>query len=698
MKNYTTGEIRNIVVLGHSGCGKTSVTESALYFSGVTKRFGKVTEGNTVSDYDPEEIKRKVSIQSSVIPVEWLNTKINFIDTPGYFDFVGEVKSALSAADAALIVVSGKSGPEVGTEKAWDYCEELNMPRMILVNQMDDENANFNVALGQMRKKFGKAIAPFQIPMRDEDGKFIGFVNCIEREARLIQDSKAGKILVEAEVPEIMKGEVESLRGMLIESAAEADDELLEKFFNDEELTQEEIYRGLNAGIKSGAVAPVLCGAVTLGYGIKVLMNTIVKYIPASNICRPSVECTDFKIGGEVERKNDPDEHFSAFVFKTIADPYIGRLNIFRVMSGKLTKDMVIYNPDKDALEKAAHIYVVRGKEQIEVDELSAGDIGALSKLANTTTQDTLCSKDFPVILPKIDFPESVHSMAIRPKGKGDEDKISAALTKLREEDPTIKTEVNTETKQSLVYGVGEQHLDILIEKLKNKYKIEAELEEPVIPFREMIKSRVEIRGKYKKQSGGHGQYGDVLMVFEPSGDLTQQYVFEEKIFGGSVPKAYFPAVEKGIQECINTGVLAGYPVVGLKATLIDGSYHPVDSSEMAFKMATAMAFKDGLAQAKPTILEPIGKVEVLVPEKYMGDIMGDINKRRGRILKMDPEGKNMRIFAEVPLSEMFKYCTDLRSMTQSRGEYNCKFERYEEAPMEIQQKVIEKRKKESEK
>lgn len=697
MKTYTTGEIRNIVVLGHSGCGKTTVTESALYFSGATKRFGKVSEGNTVSDYDPEEIKRNVSIQSAIIPVEWMNTKINFIDTPGYFDFVGEVKAALSAADAALIVVSGKSGPEVGTEKAWDYCEESSMPRMIFVNQMDDENANFNVALGQMRKKFGKAIAPFQIPLRDDDGKFIGFINCIEREARIIEDSKVGKILVEAEVPEMMKGEVESLRGMLIEAAAEADDELLEKFFNDEELTQEEIYKGLNAGIISGAVAPVLCGAVTLGYGIKVLMNSIVKYIPASNVCRPVIECEDYKLGGTVERRNDPDEHFSAFVFKTIADPYIGRLNIFRIMSGKLTKDTTIYNPNKDTLEKVAHIYLVRGKEQIEVDELMSGDIGALAKLTNTSTQDTLCSKDFPVVLPKIEFPESVHSMAIRPKGKGDEDKISAALTKLREEDPTIKSEVNTETKQSLVYGIGEQHLDILVEKLKNKYKIEAILEDPIIPFREMIKSRVEIRGKYKKQSGGHGQFGDVLMVFEPSGDLTQQYVFEEKIFGGSVPRQYFPAVEKGIQECINTGVLAGYPVVGLKATLIDGSYHPVDSSEMAFKMATSMAFKDGLLQAKPTILEPIAKVEVLVPEKYMGDIMGDINKRRGRILKMDPEGKNMRIFAEVPLSEMFKYCTDLRSITQSRGEYSYSFERYEEAPMEIQQQVIEKRKKEKE-
>ena len=698
MKTYGTGEVRNIVVLGHSGCGKTTVTESALFFSGATKRFGSTAEGNTVSDYDPEEIKRHVSIQTSVIPVEWKGTKINFIDTPGYFDFVGEVKSSLAAADVALIVVSGKAGPEVGTEKAWDYCEEMGIPRMIFVNQMDDENADFNRTLGQMRKKFGKAIAPFQIPLRDDDGKFAGFINCIERYARIITagDSPNGKVLADAEVPDIMSGEVESLRNMLIEAAAEADDELLEKFFNDEELTEEEIYKGLNEGINQGLVAPVLCGAVNLHYGTKVLMDTIVKYIPASNVCRPVIECIDAKTNELTERKCDVSEPFSALVFKTIADPYIGRLNMFRVMSGKITKDSSIYNVQKDTVEKISKLYVCRGKEQIEVNEICAGDIGALSKLSNTSTNDTLCSKDAPVILPQIEFPASVHTMAISPKTKGDEDKISAALAKLKEEDPTIKTKVDAETKQSLVLGIGEQHLEILLSKLKNKYKIEAELSEPIVPYREMIKGRVEIRGKYKKQSGGHGQYGDVLMVFEPSGDLTKQYVFEEKIFGGSVPKQYFPAVEKGIQECVQSGVLAGYPVVGLKATLTDGSYHPVDSSEMAFKMATATAFKDGLPQAKPTILEPIAHVEVLAPEKYMGDIMGDFNKRRGRILKMDPIGKNMNIVAEVPMKEMFKYCTDLRSMTQSRGEYTCEFERYEEAPMEVQQAVIAARKKEA--
>ncbi len=696
MKTYQTGEVRNIVILGHSGCGKTSVSESALYYSGGTKRFGKVNEGNTTSDYDAEEIKRGVSIQTAVVPVEWLDTKINFIDTPGYFDFAGEAKSALMAADAGLIVVSGKSGPEVGTEKAWDYCEDEKLPRMILVNQMDDENADFNRTLGQMRKKFGKAIAPFQIPMRDENGKFIGFINCIERYARVIQDSKDGKILVDSEVPEMMSGEVESLRNMLIEAAAESDDELLEKYFNDEELTEEEIYRGLHVGILEGTVAPVLCGAVTLGYGIKVLMNCIVKYLPPSNKCRASIKCEDLKTGEIVERKCAPDAPFAAIVFKTISDPYVGRLNMFKVISGTIKKDMTIYNAQKDTDERIAHVYICKGKELVEVDEVQAGDIGALSKLSNTSTNDTLTVKDNAVKIEGVTLPIPVHAMAISPKGKGDEDKISAALSKLCDEDPTIKVEVNKETKQTLVYGVGEQHLDILISKLKNRYKIDAVLSEPIIPFRETIKTKVEVRGKYKKQSGGHGQFGDVLMTFEPLGDLSKTYEFEEKIFGGSVPKQYFPAVEKGIQECILNGVLAGYPVVGLKAVLIDGSYHPVDSSEMAFKMATSMAFKEGLTRAKPTILEPIVHMEVVAPEKYMGDIMGDINKRRGRILKMDPEGKNMRINAEVPESEIFKYCTDLRSMTQSRGEYSFYFERYEEAPADVQQAIIDKRKSEN--
>ena len=692
MKNYASNRVRNVVLLGHSGSGKTTYSEAALYYSGATKRFGKVEDGNTVSDYEAEEIRRKVSINTSVIPVEWQDTKINFLDTPGYFDFAAEVKLAMNVADTGLIMVSAKSGVEVGTEKAWEYCEEMHLPRIIFINQMDDENADFEKTLADLRKNFGKAVAPLQIPFDDENGNFIGFINLIKRDAR----KKVNGKLEKCEMPEDKKDQVEVLRSMLIEVAAESSEELMEKFFNDEELTEEEIYDGLQVGIANHSIAPVMCGSATLGYGVKLLMNTIVRFtLPA---IEAKANFHAFHDGKDVVYCSSDDERFSAYVFKTIADPYIGRLNLFRVMTGKLDTTMSVYNEEKDTVEKVGRLYVMRGKEQIEVDELHSGDIGALAKLSNTSTQDTLSLKDANIIIPKIALPGSVLCMAIKPKGKGDEDKLSAALTKIREEDPTIKMEVNPETKQTLVYGVGEQQLDVMVQKLKAKYKIEVDLTDPIIPYRETIKAKASVRGRYKKQSGGHGQFGDVVMEFEPSYDTTTPVIFEEKIFGGSVPKQYFPAVEKGLQECVQSGVLAGYPVVGLKATLTDGSYHPVDSSEMAFKMATSVAFKEGIPQAKPVILEPIEHVEVLIPDKYMGDIMVDITKRRGRILSMDAVGMKKCIVAEVPTAEMHKYATDLRSMTQSRGEYRHHFERYEEAPMEVQKKIIEARAAEKEK
>ena len=692
MKNYASNRVRNVVLLGHSGSGKTTYSEAALYYSSATKRFGKVEDGNTVSDYEAEEIRRKVSINTSVIPVEWQDTKINFLDTPGYFDFAAEVKLAMNVADTGLIMVSAKSGVEVGTEKAWEYCEEMHLPRIIFINQMDDENADFEKTLADLRKNFGKAVAPLQIPFDDENGNFIGFINLIKRDAR----KKVNGKLEKCEMPEDKKDQVEVLRSMLIEVAAESSEELMEKFFNDEELTEEEIYDGLQVGIANHSIAPVMCGSATLGYGVKLLMNTIVRFtLPA---IEAKANFHAFHDGKDVVYCSSDDERFSAYVFKTIADPYIGRLNLFRVMTGKLDTTMSVYNEEKDTVEKVGRLYVMRGKEQIEVDELHSGDIGALAKLSNTSTQDTLSLKDANIIIPKIALPGSVLCMAIKPKGKGDEDKLSAALTKIREEDPTIKMEVNPETKQTLVYGVGEQQLDVMVQKLKAKYKIEVDLTDPIIPYRETIKAKASVRSRYKKQSCGHGQFGDVVMEFEPSYDTTTPVIFEEKIFGGSVPKQYFPAVEKGLQECVQSGVLAGYPVVGLKATLTDGSYHPVDSSEMAFKMATSVAFKEGIPQAKPVILEPIEHVEVLIPDKYMGDIMGDITKRRGRILSMDAVGMKKCIVAEVPTAEMHKYATDLRSMTQSRGEYRHHFERYEEAPMEVQKKIIEARAAEKEK
>ncbi len=692
MKNYTADKVRNVALLGHSGSGKTTFAEAALFFSGATKRFGKVDEGNTVSDYEAEEIRRKVSINSSVLPVEWQDTKINFLDTPGYFDFVAEAKMAMSVADTALVMVSAKSGVEVGTEKAWEYIEEMHLPRFFFVNQMDDENADFEKTLAELRSNFGKAVAPLQIPFNDENGKFVGFINLIKKDAR----KKVSGKLQPCEVPADKVDEVEVLRSMLIEVAAESSEELMEKFFNDIELTEEEIYDGLLAGIENRSIAPVMCGSATLGYGVKLLMNTIVRFTPPSLEAKKNFHA--FIDGTDTVLCSAEDETFSAFVFKTISDPYIGRLNLFRVMTGKLDTSMNIYNVEKDTFEKLSHLYIVRGKEQIEVSELHTGDIGALAKLSNTSTQDTLATKEHPIVIPKLPLPSSVLSMAIQPKGKGDEDKLSNALTKIREEDPTIKMEVNKETKQTLISGIGEQQLDVMINKLKAKYKIEVDMIDPIIPYRETVKGKSSVRGRYKKQSGGHGQFGDIVMEFEPSGDMTLPYVFVEKIFGGSVPKQYFPAVEKGLQECVLSGVLAGYPVVGLKATLTDGSYHPVDSSEMAFKMATSVAYKEGVPQAKPTLLEPIEHVEVMIPERYMGDIMGDINKRRGRILSMDAVGNKKCIVAEVPTSEMHKYATDLRSMTQSRGEYKHNFDRYEEAPLEIQKKIIESRAAEKEK
>jgi elongation factor G len=692
MKAYTANEIRNVAILGHSGCGKTTITEACLHVSGATKRFGRVAEGNTVSDYDPEEVKRKVSISSSVIPVEWLEEKINFIDTPGYFDFVGEVKQALSVADLALIVVDAKSGVQVGTEKAWEMAEQMNVPKMIFVNGMDDEAADIDKVVDQLKEKFGKSIAPLQLPFY-EDGKFVGFINVVRRQARKFENG-----LVEpCDMPDGFSEAVETMRNLAEEAIAETDDSLMEKFFEEESFTEDEMNKGLRIGIVDGSVTPVILGAAIYTIGIRVLMNSINKYLPPTSGVKSVMSAINPKTDDAVEINCDENDPVSAFVFKTIADPYVGRLSIFKVCSGVLKKDMMIKNVNKNIAEKVGKLYVIRGKEQIEVDEIKAGDIGAIAKLQNTATCDTLASSDRPIQFPAIEYPPSLMVKAIRPKTKGDEDKLAGAVSKMLEEDKTLSFTVDKETKESLISGIGDTHIDVFVNKLKNKYKIDVELSDPIVPYREKIRAKVQVRGKYKKQSGGHGQFGDVLMDFEPSGDMTVPYIFEEKIFGGSVPKQYFPAVEKGLQESVKAGPLAGYPVVGIKATLVDGSYHPVDSSEMAFKMATQMAFKEAFTQARPAILEPIASVDVTVPDEYTGDVMGDMNKRRGRILGMEKNGTKQVISVEVPVAEMQSYATDLRSMTQGRGEYTQVFARYEEAPMDVQNKVIDARKKEAE-
>ncbi|MGN1318296.1 MAG: elongation factor G [Lachnospirales bacterium] len=693
MREYSSNSIRNVAVLGHSGCGKTTIVEACLHVSGASKRFGRVEEGNTVSDYDAEEIRRKVSISSSIIPVEWLEEKINLIDCPGYFDFVGEARQALKVADLALIVVDAKSGVEVGTEKAWEMAEEFGVPKMIFVNGMDDENASLDSVVEALKQQFGKSIAPLQIPFY-KDGKFTGFVNAIRRKARKFENG-----LVEpCDMPVGMEDEVEAMRKLIEEAVAETDDELMEKFFEDESFTEDEIHRGINAGIVDGTVTPVICGAAVTTLGIRVLLNSINKFLPPTSKVRPTIEAINPKTGDPVEINCDKNDPFSAFVFKTIADPYVGRLSIFKVTSGVIKKDTMVKNVNKNIAEKIGKIYILRGKEQIEVSSLQAGDIGAVAKLQNTSTNDTLASADRPIQIDAITYPKPLYSKAIKAKNKGDEDKLSGAVAKLLEEDKTLAFEVNKETKQSVISGIGDTQVDVFVNKLKSKYKIDVELSEPIIPHREMIKSKEQVRYKHKKQSGGGGQYGDVEIVFEPSGDLTTPYIFEEQIFGGAVPKQYFPAVEKGLQECVKAGPLAGYPVVGVKATLVDGSYHAVDSNEVSFKMAAIGAFKEAFKKAKTAILEPINSVEVVVPDSYTGDIMGDLNKRRGRILGMESNHGKQTVTAEVPAYEMIKYATDLRSMTQGRGEFTMEFVRFEEAPKDVADKVIEKRKAEAEK
>ncbi|MBC8580587.1 elongation factor G [Zhenhengia yiwuensis] len=673
MNVYETKKIRNIALLGHGGCGKTTLTEAMLYTAGGKSRFGRVENGNTSSDFDQEEIKRKISIRTSLIPVEWKNHKINVLDTPGYFDFVGNVKEAVSACDAAIIVMKASSGIEVGTEKAWEICEEAKLPRMLYITEMDAPNVDIEAILDDCKAKFGSSIAPMQVPWYDGE-KYIGYIHAVKMVARRFEGDK----VIECDIPEGYEEKLEHVRTMILEAVAETDEDLMEKYFAEEEITVEEIEKALKVGVAAGDIVPVLCGNSVDRAGIRTLMDNIIR-------CFPSPD--------EAVEPCDMENKTGLFIFKTMVDPFIGKFSLFKVRSGEVNRDDSLLNVRTGEVEKLSHIYVLQGKEQMEVEKLYAGDIGAVSKLRNTNTCDTLRDKDANIEYEPIDFDKPYVQMAIFPLGKGDEEKMSLALTKLMAEDKTFYTEYDKETHETVIYGIGEQQLDVVVNMLQDKFKVGVRLAPPTTRYRETIKGKMQVRGKHKKQSGGHGQYGDVVMEFEPSGDLDMPYVFEEKIFGGSVPKQYFPAVEKGLEECIHRGVLAGYPVVGLKAVLLDGSYHPVDSSEMAFKMATTIAFKEGVVKAKPTILEPIAHVEISVPDEYTGDIMGDMKKRRGRLIGMELQQRKQLIIAEVPMSEIYRYATDLRSMTQGRGTVEYYFERYEEAPSDVQQKVIDARK-----
>lgn len=686
MQTYKYEKIRNVVVLGHGSCGKTTLVEAMAYTTGITKRMGRVEDGTTISDYDKEEQKRQFSISTTVVPILWEDTKINFLDTPGYFDFVGEVEEAVSAADAAVIVISAKAGLEVGTVKAWEACERYHLPRMIFVTDMDDDNASFRAVVEALKERYGNRIAPFHTPIREKE-TFVGFVNVVKMAGRRFSNNLGE--YVDGEIPDYSMEYSQKYRSDLMEAIAETSEELMEKFFEGEEFTMVEIENAIRQSVGAGDMVPVLCGSGIQARGTFALLQAIDKYFPSPN--KGVITGMNQKTGVTFFADYDANKEFSAKVWKTIADPFIGKFSLIKVCSGVLRSDAVIYNANTDTEEKLSRLYVLRGKEQIEVKELYAGDIGAIGKLSDTQTGDTLSTKAVPITYDKPKLSTPYTYIRYEAKAKGDEDKISQSLAKLMEEDKTLKVVNDKENRQSLLYGIGEQHLEVTFSKLMSRYKVDVLTSKPRVPYRETIRKKVQVQGRHKKQSGGAGQFGDVTMVFEPSGDLETPYVFEEKIFGGAVPKNFFPAVEKGVQESVLQGPLAGYPVVGIKATLVDGSYHPVDSNEMAFKLAAIKAFKSGIMDATPILLEPIASLKVLIPDRYTGDIMGDLSKRRGRVLGMNPVvGGKQEIIADIPVSELYGYSTDLRSMTGGIGEYSYEFARYEPAPADVQAKVIE--------
>ncbi len=683
MKQYTAKNIRNVALVGHAGTGKTSLTEAAFYLSGASDRLGRIADGTTVCDFDPEEIKRQASVSMALCPVEWKDTKINFLDTPGLFDFSGGVAEGMRAAGSAVLVVSGKSGVAVGAEKGFKAASKKGIAKLFFVNEMDNENADFYKVFEELKTKFGPMVCPMVVPYV-VDRKVQCYINLLEYKAYAYQDGKAKEV----PIPD-MGHRLEGLRTAMYEAVAETSEELMEKYFSGESYTPDELILGLASGVRRGEIAPVFCGSATELEAVDQLLNGLIWLAPYAESVAGEL-AVDVN-GDPVELKVNPDGQTAAVVFKTVVDPFVGKLLYFKVVSGKVTPDSSLLNMRTGQQEKIGKVFYVRGKKQEEAPFISAGDIGAVAKLASTGTGDTLCSPARPVILPGVTFDAPCLSMAVTAKKKGDEDKVVAGLSKLREEDPTLSFENNQETHEMVLSGMGEQHLDVIASKLKSKFGVEVELEVPKVPYRETIRKKVKVQGRHKKQSGGHGQFGDVWVEFEPCD--SEDLVFEETVFGGSVPRNYFPAVEKGLRESAKKGVLAGFPMVGVKATLTDGSYHPVDSSEQAFKMAAALAYKAGIPQASPVLLEPIGTLKAYVPSDNTGDLMGDINKRRGRVLGMEPTEDDLTcIEAEVPMAEMGDFSTVLRSLTQGRGYFRFEFARYEEAPANIAQKVVESR------
>lgn len=671
MKTYTSSKLRDVGILAHGGAGKTSLTEAMLYHAGHINRLGKVDEGSTVTDYLPEEIKRKVTVSTTLAPVEWKDHKINVLDTPGYADFIGEVKSAMRAVDGIIIVIDGVAGVEVQTEVHWDAAEEGKVPRMLFINKLDRENSNYYKALNALQERFGNSVVPLTIPIGSED-KFSGVVDILKQKAYSFEGNKVKEI----PVPDDLQSDIDKYREALMEAAAEGDDELLMKYLEGEPLSDEEMAQGLKAGVMNAKVVPVFAGSALKNIGVQPLMDSILEMMPSP-----------LDVAG-VDGKEMDNELLAAIVFKTLADPFVGKLSFVRVVRGILKADSTVHNINKEKDERFGSLLIMRGKNQDNVPQAHAGDIVAIAKLADTTTGDTLGIKGKTEALEGIKFPNPIFSVAVGAKSRNDEDKVGASLYRLVEEDPTLSLQKNTETKETILSGMGEQHLDIVLERLQRKFGVEVNTKTPKVPYRETIRGSAEYEYKHKKQSGGHGQYGHVKLRFEPLAE--KDFEFTETIFGGSVPKNYHPAVEKGVREAMAEGILAGYPMTNVKVTLYDGSYHEVDSSEMSFKIAANMAFKKGVEKAKPVLMEPIMNVEVYVPEQFMGDIISDLNGKRGRILGMEPKGKWQVVKAQVPLAEMYRYAIDLKSITQGRGNYTMEFDHYEDVPGQIAKGIIE--------
>ena len=691
MEKVFTKSIRNVALLGHSGGGKTSLAESMLYISRLTDRLGTITDGNTVCDFDPEEIKRGYSVSAALAPMLWNGTKINILDTPGFFDFEGEVRQCVRAADAAIIVVDGKAGIEVGTELAWRLATEAGIPKAFFINRFDDPEARFYKVFGAIREKYGLTVCPIQIPIIDGD-TVIGFANLVEMCVYTFE--KATGEYARSSIPEKFAEVCAEYHNILLEAIAQTSDELMDKFFNEEPISREEALEAIHQGIITGDILPVFCGSALKNWGIKTLLDTIAESFP-----RPTARKVEHILTEDGEEKEKPilpeSGETSLFVFKTVADPFVGKMSFFKVMNGELRRDMTLRNTRTGATEKMNKIFMMRGKKQIDAEAFACGDIGVTAKLTNTNTNDTLTTAAQNFRYRPIEYPRPYMTMAITPKAKGDEDKISGGMTRLLEEDMTLKYENNPETKQLTVSGLGDIHLDIVVSKLKSRFGAAVDLTKPRLAYRETIKKTVDIEGKHKKQSGGSGQYGHVKIRFSPG--EAEGLTFTESVFGGAVPKNFFPAVEQGIRDCMQKGVLAGYPMVHLAADLYDGSYHEVDSNEISFKLAAGIAYREGLPKANPVILEPIGSLRVTVPDTYVGDVMGDLNKRRGRVMGIEPlhDGSGQTIVAEVPYAEMTDYVIALRAATQGRGRFDFDFIRYDEVPAALTEKIVADAKKE---